>query len=85
MHYQNERNHGCRVSDAWTYRGLKTLVMENELLRVVVLADKGADILELVHKPTDVDFLWRSALGSARPLEVRPHDRVPAGHVDGLL
>ena len=67
MHYQNERNHGCRVSDAWTYRGLKTVVMENELLRVVVLADKGADILELLHKPTDVDFLWRSPWGVRDP------------------
>ena len=39
--YQIERNHGCRVSDAWTFRGLKTAVIENELLRIVVLIDKG--------------------------------------------
>ena len=67
MHYQLERNHGCRVSDAWTYRGLKTAVLENELLRVVVLVDKGADIYQLVHKPTDVDFLWRSPWGVRDP------------------
>jgi hypothetical protein len=72
MQYQNERNHGCRVSDAWTYRGLKTVVMENELLRVVVLVDKGADILELVHKPTDVDFLWRSPWGVRDPSKFVP-------------
>ena len=59
-HYQLERNYGCRVSDAWTFRGLKTAVIENELLRVVVLIDKGADIYQFVHKPTDTDFLWRS-------------------------
>ena len=62
MHYQNERNYGCRVSDSWTYRGLKTVVLENELLRIVILADKGADIYQFVYKPLDVDFLWRSHL-----------------------
>jgi hypothetical protein len=60
VHYQNERTSGCRISDAWTYRGLKTVVLENELLRVSVLADKGADIFELVHKPSDTDFMWRT-------------------------
>ena len=60
MHYQKERTSGCRISDAWTYRGLKTVVLENELLRVSVLADKGADIFELVHKPSDTDFMWRT-------------------------
>ena len=49
MHYQNERNYGCRVSDSWTYRGLKTVVLENELLRIVILADKGADIYQFVY------------------------------------
>ncbi len=66
-HYQVERSHGCRVSDAWTYRGLKTAVIENELLRVVVLIDKGADIYQLVHKPTDTDFLWKSPWGVRDP------------------
>ncbi len=72
MHYQIERNHGCRVSDSWTYRGLKTAVLENELLRVVVLVDKGADIYQLVHKPTDVDFLWRSPWGVRDPSKFLP-------------
>ena len=72
MHYQVERNHGCRVSDSWTFRGLKTAVLENELLRVVVLVDKGADIYQLVHKPTDVDFLWRSPWGVRDPTRFTP-------------
>ena len=63
MHYQIERNYGCRISDSWTYRGLKTAILENELLRIVILIDKGADIYQFVHKPTDVDFLWRSPWG----------------------
>ena len=72
MHYQLERNHGCRISDAWTYRGLKTAVIENELLRVVVLVDKGADIYQLVYKPTDTDFLWRSPWGVRDPSRFLP-------------
>lgn len=60
MHYQDERNHGCRISDAWTYRGLKTVVMENQILRLTIIADKGADVFEMVHKPTDTDFMWRT-------------------------
>ncbi|MFH1088153.1 MAG: DUF4432 family protein, partial [Chloroflexota bacterium] len=72
MHYQQERNYGCRISDAWTYRGLKTAILENELLKVVVLLDKGADIYQFVHKPSDVDFLWRSPWGVRDPRAYRP-------------
>lgn len=77
MHYQQERNFGCRVSDAWTYRGLKTVVLENELLKIVVLADKGADIYQFVHKPTDVDFLWRSPWGVRDPSRFLPTSGSP--------
>ena len=67
MHYQDERTSGCRISDSWTYRGLKAVIMENELLRVTVLADKGADIFEFVHKPSDTDFMWRTPWGVRDP------------------
>ena len=72
MHYQDERNWGCRISDAWTFRGLKTAVIENELLRVVVLVDKGADIYQFVHKTTDVDFMLRSPYGVRDPRRFVP-------------
>jgi hypothetical protein len=67
MHYQDERTHGCRVSDSWTYRGLKTVVLENSLVRVIVLADKGADIYSFVYKPTDTEFMWRTPWGVRDP------------------
>jgi len=54
------RNHGCRISDQWTFRGYRVLVLENELLRIGVLLDKGADIFEFLYKPVDLDFLWRT-------------------------
>lgn len=72
MHYQNERNYGCRVSDSWTYRGLRTAIIENELLRIVILIDKGADIYQFVHKPSDTDFLWRSPWGVRDPSKFLP-------------
>jgi hypothetical protein len=76
MHYQDERTHGCRVSDSWTYRELKAVVLENELVRVVVLADKGADIYSFVHKPTDTEFMWRTPWGVRDPAKTVP----PTGH-----
>lgn len=67
MHHGAEHTTGARVSDAWTYRGLKTVVLENECLRAIVLADKGADVASLVHKPSDTEFLWRSPWGVRDP------------------
>ncbi len=37
--------------------------MENEKLRVTVIADKGTDIYEFLYKPQDTDFLWRTRTG----------------------
>jgi galactose mutarotase-like enzyme len=54
------RSFGCRVSGEYAWRGLRLLLMENEIVRVAVLLDKGADIVELRYKPRDVDFLWHS-------------------------
>lgn len=53
------RNFGCRISDEYTYLKLKTIVMENEKLRITILVDKGTDIIEFLYKPLDIDFMWR--------------------------
>ncbi len=64
--YTHERNFGCRLTE-YVYRGLRTVTLENELLRVTVLADKGSDIFEFQYKPLDVDFMWRSPWGVRNP------------------
>lgn len=64
--YTHERNFGCRATE-YVYRGLRTVALENELIRVIVLADKGGDIIEFLHKPSDTDFMWRSPLGVRNP------------------
>jgi hypothetical protein len=66
MRYTQDRNWGCRLTE-YTFRGLRTVVLENELLRVVVLADKGTDIYEFLYKPLDLDFMWRSPIPLRNP------------------
>lgn len=61
------RNHGCRISDAWRLNEMQTVVLENELLRVTVLVDKGSDIVEFRYKPLDLDFLYFSPAGMRNP------------------
>jgi galactose mutarotase-like enzyme len=61
------RHHACRIMDDLVYKGHRTIFLENELIRVGVLLDKGADIFQFQYKPTDTDFLWRSSQGLIRP------------------
>lgn len=58
--YIFDRNFGCRVSTDYIFRGWRLLVLENDLLRVTVLLDKGTDIWEFLYKPSDTDFMWRA-------------------------
>jgi len=61
--FRYDRNFGCRVSDEWTYRGLRVLVMENDLLRIGILLDKGSDIFQFLYKPRDLDFMCLNPAG----------------------
>lgn len=56
----NSRNFGCRITADVTIKGNKAIIMENQLLRLTILADRGTDIIELLYKPEDVDLMWRS-------------------------
>ncbi|HXQ92756.1 MAG TPA: DUF4432 family protein [Nitrososphaerales archaeon] len=53
----------------WHYKGMRTLILENRLIRVVYLLDKGADIIELKYKPLDLDLMWHSPPGYVNPKE----------------
>ena len=63
------RNHGCRLRD-FTWQGYRCLSLENAVLRIVVCPDKGCDIVELTHKPSDTELLYQSPWGLGSP-----HDR----------
>lgn len=48
-----------RVSTAWSYHGLHAIVLENTLLRVILLPQVGGKIWQITYKPTDRDLLWQ--------------------------
>ena len=60
--YSHNRNYGCRISEL-VLEGHRCVALENEKLRVTIIADKGTDIYEFLYKPRDVDFMWRSWVG----------------------
>jgi hypothetical protein len=65
--YTFGRKEGCRISLDYTYRGMKVAFLENDLVRIGVLLDKGADVFEFTYKPLDLDFLWQSPIEMRRP------------------
>ena len=77
--YCHERNFGCRIREL-LYRDHRCLYLENELLRILVVADKGADILEFLYKPIDMEFLWQSYNGLRRFNHYRPSNPLLDGH-----
>ena len=42
------------------YDGMSTLVLENDLVRAVVVPELGARILSLIYKPSETNFAWHS-------------------------
>ncbi|MFG1998980.1 DUF4432 family protein [Spirillospora sp. NPDC048911] len=63
------RNWGARLHEI-TWFGLRAVVLENELLRVTVLADKGGDVAEFCYKRRDMDFVWLAPDGIRNPRDV---------------
>ncbi|WP_117595515.1 aldose 1-epimerase [Haloprofundus halophilus] len=80
-------NSSPRISTAFTYRGLDAVLLENRSLRVVLLPEKGGDIVSLRDKRTDVDVLWHAphnwSAPTARYLPSEPNstwnDHYPGG------
>lgn len=59
----------ARATTDWHYKGMRTLILENQFLRVVFLLDKGGDIIELKYKPLDIDLTWHAPQGHVNPTE----------------
>jgi len=75
----NRRNHGCRFNEELLYKGLRLLTMENEILKISILVDKGTDIIELLYKPKDIDFMWIS------PVDFKPGEFDRKNFLEGYL
>ena len=56
------RNWGARIREI-QWQGFAALVLENEFLRLGILAGKGSDVFELLYKPRDLDLVWLTASG----------------------
>lgn len=72
------RNWGCRVDDRFSIDGIRAVILQNELLQIIVLVDKGTEICQFLYKPLDIDFLWRAP----NAVDLKP-DKYPAYH-DGV-
>ncbi len=71
--WSESRKHGCRLC-GYRQLGLNVVVLENRALRVTLLPDKGADIVELRLKALDLDVLWESPWGVRDPRTTLPSD-----------
>jgi galactose mutarotase-like enzyme len=58
-----------RASMDGRIRGMQTVVLENDVVRLLALAGKGSDIIELVYKPKNIDLLWHAPPGLRSPSE----------------
>jgi hypothetical protein len=75
-----------RVSTDWSYRGLDAVVLENKMLRIVILPAAGAKIWQITYKPLDKHLLWNNPrIAPARlPMSSR-YDDVWSGGWDELF
>jgi hypothetical protein len=57
----------CKITDEWDYMGMKTIWMENDFVKIGILADRGSDIFEFRYKPLDIDFMLHLSKGIRNP------------------
>src|ERR1051325_6254990 len=67
MDFIFHRQSGARISDRLRYKDLTLVVLENDALRIVVLPEKGADIVAFVDKKSGVDVMLRLPAGLRSP------------------
>ncbi len=74
------------VCTDWSYRGLRAVVLENRLLRVVILPEAGAKIWQITYKPLDTNLLWNNPrmVPTRLPMNAR-YDDVWSGGWDELF
>ena len=54
--YVHTRNYACRIRE-YICNGIRMASMENEKIKAVFAVDKGTDLVELVYKPADLDYM----------------------------
>jgi len=56
-----------RIDTNWRYHNLRALVLENSLLRLVLLPELGGKLWSLRYKPLDREILWHNPRMVPRP------------------
>lgn len=46
--------------DDWTYSGLRTIILENDCLRVTAFPELGGKLYDLIYKPIQKNVLWHN-------------------------
>lgn len=49
----------CSINDEGNLNGMKTIFMENEFLKIGILAGRGSDIFQFEYKPVGIDLMLR--------------------------
>lgn len=62
MLFYGERKKGCRFMEV-IFHGYRTLIIENDKMRCIILVDKGLDIISFVDKASDTDVIWANPMG----------------------
>ena len=70
MYYIKKFGSGCRIDENYKISELQAIFIENKFLSTAVVPDKGADIIKLIYKPLDIDFMWKSPLGFINPKKI---------------
>lgn len=71
-HYPYRRNSGCRLMLDQSWCGYHAVTLQNRWLRVTVLPEKGGDIVEFLHKPSDTDLMFLAPNGLRRAEHAEP-------------
>lgn len=74
--HRRQRNWGARVHETALF-GLAAVVLENERIRVTVLAGKGSDVVEFNDKRRDLDFVTLTPGGIRHPAAALPSTSDP--------
>ena len=60
--YFGERRTGCRFYE-FIFKNYRCLYLENDVIRTVIMLDKGTDIISFVDKKSDTEFVWTNPMG----------------------
>jgi len=65
----------CTINDKWTYNGMRVVYLENDTLKIGVLAGRGSDIFEFIYKPKGINLLLKLKKDILNPNKVFSQQR----------